>query len=204
MLTNSKHTFFSSLIVLVVFSILLLSACGETATPKPRSLFRIDIPEHNYVSFDTNYPYRFEYADYAKITKVKREGHPYWINIVYPKFKATVYISYNHVENDINRFLNDAHTLAYKHIAKANDIQQRPIMEAKNHVWGLAYYIKGNDVASPLNFYVTDSVEHFLRASLYFDMAPRNDSLEPVIEGIEKDLQHLVKTLKWKAVSLNQ
>jgi hypothetical protein len=44
-------------------------------------------------------------------------------------------------------------------------------------------------------------VEHFLRASLYFNMAPHNDSLEPVIEGIEKDLKHLVKTLEWKEVN---
>jgi gliding motility-associated lipoprotein GldD len=91
--------------------------------------------------------------------------------------------------------------MAYKHISKANDIKQTLILEPEHHVYGLAYYIKGNDVASPLNFYVTDSVEHFLRASLYFNMAPRNDSLEPVIEGIEKDLQHLVKTLQWKDVN---
>lgn len=186
---------------LVLFLVLIsLASCGDTEMPKPRSWFRIDIPAHEYVVFDTNYPYSFEYADYSMISKVEREGHPYWINIYYPKFKARVYISYNHVENDINRFLSDAHTMAFKHISKANDIRQALIIEPENRVYGLVYYIKGNDVASPLNFYVTDSVEHFLRASLYFDMKPSNDSLEPVIEGIEEDLKHLVKTLEWKSI----
>jgi len=183
-----------------IFSLLILSACGDNVTPKPRSLFRIDIPKHDFVQFDDNFPYTFEYADYALIQKLNRKDHPYWINIYYPKFKATIYVSYNHVENNINQFLNDAHTMAFKHISKANDIKQALILEPEHHVYGLAYYIKGNDVASPLNFYVTDSVEHFLRASLYFNMSPRNDSLEPVIEGIEKDLQHLVKSLQWKEV----
>jgi len=201
-LNNRKGFSFFSLtsLVLLFFTVLLISSCGEQPTPKPRSLFRIDIPKHSFIAFDTNYPYSFEYADYAYIEEVKRKEHPYWINIVYPKFKAKVYISYSHVSQNINQFLEDAHTMAYKHISKANDIRQRLIMEPSHHVYGLAYYIKGNDVASPLNFYVTDSIEHFLRASLYFNMSPRNDSLEPVIEGIEKDLQHLVKTLQWKDV----
>ncbi len=175
-----------------------LSSCGDDAMPKPRSWFRIDIPQHGFSKFDTTYPYTFEYADYSIIDEVKRDGYPYWINIYYPQFKARVYVSYSHVDKDINRFLEDAHTLAYKHITKANDIRQALIIEPEHRVYGLVYYIKGNDVASPLNFYVTDSVEHFMRASLYFDMIPSNDSLEPVIKGIEEDLKHMVKTLEWK------
>jgi len=194
----STKRFIPAIFVSIIFSLLLLSACGEPSTPKPRSLFRIDIPAHSFITFDTNYPYTFEYADYATISKVERKRYPYWININYPRFNARVYVSYHHVDHDINQFLEDAHTLAYKHITKANDIRQALILEPEHRVYGLVYYIKGNDVASPLNFYVTDSVEHFLRASLYFDMIPRNDSLEPVIEGIEKDLKHLVKTLEWK------
>ena len=190
-----------SLSVLFLFSALILSSCGDDYTPKPRSWFRIDIPSHKQITFDTNYPYSFEYADYALITEVKRVDHPYWINIEYPDVKARVYVSYSHVDHNIERFLEDAHTLAYKHIAKANDIRQALIIEPENDVYGLVYYIKGNDVASPLNFYVTDSVEHFLRGSLYFDMIPKNDSLEPVIIGIEKDLKHLVKSLKWKELN---
>ena len=189
------------IISVFLFSILILSSCGDDYTPKPRSWFRIDIPQHEYISFDTsNYPYSFDYADYASISEVKREGHPYWININYPKFKGRVYISYNHVDDNIGTYLEDAHTLAFKHIAKANDIRQALIIEPENQVYGLVYYIKGNDVASPLNFYVTDSVEHFLRGSLYFDMLPKNDSLEPIIMGIEKDLKHLVESLQWKSI----
>jgi len=201
---NNPFIFSPGILGALLFGLLFFTSCGDHATPKPRSLFRIDIPEHSFLAFDTNYPYSFEYADYATISEVKREDHPYWLNINYPNFKAQVYISYNHVSQDIDRYLTDAHTMAYKHITKANDIRQALIMEPEHRVFGLAYYIKGNDVASPLNFYVTDSVEHFLRASLYFNMAPRNDSLEPIIEGIEKDLQHLVKTLEWKELPLNQ
>ena len=194
----NKTKLLSYFVLSVFISLIGLSSCGDEAMPKPRGWFRIDIPKHAYVRFDTTYPYSFEYPDYARIEEVKREGHPYWLNIYYPYFDATVYISYNQLDTNIAKLLEDAHTLAYKHISKANDIRQAVIIEPEHRVYGLVYYIKGNDVASPLNFYVTDSVEHFLRASLYFNMAPSNDSLEPVILGIEKDLKHLANTLEWK------
>ena len=103
---------------------LLLSACGDDAIPKPRAYFRIDIPEHEYISFDTNYPYSFEYADYSILSNAQRENHPFWLNIDYPNYKARIYLSYNHIEGNVQQMLEDAHELAFKHIAVANDIQQ--------------------------------------------------------------------------------
>jgi len=179
---------------------LLLSACGDDAIPKPRAYFRIDIPEHEYISFDTNYPYSFEYADYSILSNAQRENHPYWLNIDYPDFKARIYLSYNHIEGNVQQMLEDAHELAYKHIAVANDIQQDLIINPERKVYGMIYQIKGVKVASPINFFVTDSLQHFVRGSLYFSMTPQNDSLKPVIEGIEKDIRHLLKSFQWKEI----
>lgn len=177
---------------------LFLSACGDEVTPKPRAYFRIDIPEHEFVNFDTNYPYAFEYADYAMVSNAQRVDHPYWIYVDYPKFKARIYLTYNSVEGNMRQMLEDAHDLAYKHISVANDIRQELIIREENKVYGLFYRIKGTKVASPLNFYMTDSLSHFVRGSLYFNMMPQNDSLEPIIHGIEKDIQHMIRSFRWK------
>jgi len=186
------------LLVILLFQVLLLASCSDDPTPKPRAYFRIDIPEHSYKALDTNYPYSFKYADYAQIVNANSAGHPNWIFIDYPYFKARIYITYNDIHNDVNRMLNDAHDLAYKHISVANDIKQDLIIIPKNKVYGLIYEIKGARVASPINFFLTDSVKHFLRGSLYFNMEPQNDSLEPVIKAIGVDIQQMIKSFKWK------
>ena len=188
------------LILSVVVMFLLLS-CSEDVTPKPRAYFRIDIPKHDFVNYNINTPYSFDYADYAKVSNSNKEGHPYWLYLDYPKFNARIYLSYNNIEGNVAQMLNDAHNLAFKHIAVANDIQQKLIINPQNKVYGLLYSIKGSKVASPINFYVTDSVSNFVRGALYFNYAPQNDSLAPVIDGIEDDIWRLVESLKWQEVS---
>ncbi len=63
---------------------------------------------------------------------------------------------------------------------------------------GKIYHIRGREAASPLQFFATDSLSHFLRGALYFDARPNNDSLAPVIRFIEKDIRNLLGTLEWE------
>ena len=186
------------LFIVFVVLVLILASCTDETTPKPRAYFRIGIPAHNYIPFDTNYPYSFDYADYSKVLNANNPEHPYWIFIDYPYFKARIYITYNDIHNDVNKMLNDAHELAYKHISVANDIRQDLIIIPEYKVYGLIYEIKGARVASPINFFLTDSVKHFVRGSLYFNMEPQNDSLEPVINAISDDIQNMIKSFRWK------
>ena len=53
------------------------------------------------------------------------------------------------------------------------------------------------EVPSPFQFHITDSVTHFLRGALYFNMSTKNDSLGPAIAFIKSDLVHLLNTLEW-------
>jgi gliding motility-associated lipoprotein GldD len=196
-MTNRKQLTLLTFIV-ITQALLWLTACGDAPVPKPRAYFRIDIPAHQFVDFDTNYPFKFQYADYATIANAEKPGHPFWLYIDYPRFKARVYLTYNSINGNMRQMLEDAHELTYKHISVANDIQQQLIIRPQDSVYGLFYSVKGAKVASPLNFYLTDSVNHFMRASLYFNMMPQNDSLEPVINGIEADLKQLIKSFRWK------
>ena len=189
------------IVVLLVFGGLFFTACGDESTPKPRGYFRIAIPEHQYVKLDSNqYPFTFEYADYSVVNNAQNPDFPYWCYIDYPNFKARIYLTYKKVDGNINQMLVDAHELAYKHISVANDIRQDLIIEPQKKVYGLMYEIKGAKVASPLNFFLTDSINNFVRGSLYFNMKPQNDSIAPVIEGIRKDLVHIINSFEWKDI----
>ncbi len=82
------------------------------------------------------------------------------------------------------------------HITKADAINEQVISNRENKVYGILYDLKGN-TASAVQFYVTDSIKHYLRGSLYFATEPNPDSLAPVIDFFREDIIHLIETLKW-------
>lgn len=189
------------LFISIYFFLLLLSltSCNEDYSPKPRGYFRIDLPEKQYESFDTTYPYTFEYPVYAKVVPDTRStSEPYWINIDFPQFRGQIYISYKPVRGNLNEYLEDARTFVVKHIPKAEAIDDTLIYRPEDRVFGLIYYIRGSQAASPCQFFMTDSSAHFLRGALYFNVEPNNDSLAPVLSFIEEDIRHLVNTFRWK------
>jgi gliding motility-associated lipoprotein GldD len=87
---------------------------------------------------------------------------------------------------------------AMKHITKANSIDEKIINNSNDRVFGLIYNISGSGAASTYQFYLTDSTSHFLRGALYFYFKPNNDSIAPVIDFIKQDINHLIKTFRWK------
>jgi len=193
------------IVVFIIMAMVFSVSCTDTDyTPKPRGYFRIAMPEKKYKIFDTLFPYSFEYPAYATIQPdFNINAEPYWINIEFPAFKGTLHISYKHVYNDsiLNQYFEDARSFANKHIAKADDIEPKAIIDDKHQVYGLIYEIKGTGVASTYQFYVTDSTTNFLRGALYFNILPNNDSLAPVIDYVKADIDHLIQTLHWKKKS---
>ena len=87
-----------------------------------------------------------------------------------------------------------------KHMSRAMGIRDSVIINPEKEVYGLIYFLEGEDVASPLQFYLTDSTDHFMRGSLYFNVRTNNDSLAPVIDFIIDDVRHLIETIEWKTV----
>jgi gliding motility-associated lipoprotein GldD len=194
-----SHHFHMKILIFLSFLLLLVTSCSENYTPKPRGYFRIDLPEKSYRVFDTAFPYIFEYPDYAEIVADSSKlAEPYWINIHYRPFNATLYLSYKIIHGNLDKYLDDAHTLVNKHIPKANAIGQRGFVDPDHRVYGLVYDISGADAASPYQFYLTDSISEFVRGALYFNHIPNNDSLAPVIDFLKGDIAHMISTFRWK------
>lgn len=207
----------------VFFLLILISAvsCNSDYTPRPRGYFAVDFPKHEYRLFnESNYPYSFEYPVYSSVVKDSsffddNPDNPYWINIDFPRFNARIYLSYKTVggrsvykvktdngykdSSAINTFENlreEAYKITYKHTSRASSIEDS-VFRTPNNIEGVFFSIGGN-AATGKQFYATDSVKHFLRGALYFNATPNEDSLNIVYNFIEKDMQQLVNTLKWK------
>jgi gliding motility-associated lipoprotein GldD len=168
--------------------------CVQTSLPKPKGLLSLNYPDPSYQSFRNKAPFGFEYNQTARIKRSARQGH----SLVYPDMKATLYLSYVPVTNNLDSLLTDAYKLPSKHISKAVEIPERLFVNPDHRVYGTLFKVVG-DAASQLQFFLTDSTDHFMVGSLYFYSRPNYDSLLPALDYIEKDDIHLMETLEWKA-----
>jgi gliding motility-associated lipoprotein GldD len=193
-----KRSFFTACYTSIAL-LIMVSGCEGNYTPKPHGYFRFDLPEKHYRVFDTTYPYKFEYPVYGEVTMPQNVGaaEPYWINIVIPKYNATIYVSYKKVTGNLPVLFEDTYQLVYKHTVKADAITDQPFVNTDKHVYGFLYELSGN-TATAVQFYVTDSIRNFIRGSLYFYAEPNKDSLFPLINYFKEDIQHIMETLQWK------
>jgi gliding motility-associated lipoprotein GldD len=185
--------------------LLLLTACGGEAgfTPKPRAFPKVVYPEKAYQQFDKDYcAFTFEYPVYAEIQRDtsffdELPPHPCWFDVYIPNFDSRLHCSYVPIneKKDFEQLKADAFEMTDWHNKRANYIDE-VLIQKPNGVGGMAFIVEG-DVASPFQFFLTDSTEHFMRGSLYFNTEARSDSLGPVYEFIEEDLQHLIETFEW-------
>lgn len=174
-----------------------LMSCSDDYQPKPKGYFRIDLPEKDYVETKTNCSFSTEIPGYAKLVPSpdKREGEC-WLNLFYPRNNATVHLTYKQINDNLAALAEESRRMVFDHQVKANAIDQKLMLDTTDNVYGIMYRI-GGDVASSLQFYVTDSTNHFLRGSLYFNHLPNSDSIAPVLKFISADVEHLIEQLKW-------
>jgi gliding motility-associated lipoprotein GldD len=201
-----------------------LVSCNSGYTPKPKGYFRIDLPkERKYQLFNQpGFPYTFEYPTDAVIIQDStffndRPENDYWINVDFPQYRCKFYLSYNIISgkttykkidkatgqykdsagvNTFDKLVKDAFDLSSKHIYKAS-AKDDSAFRSPNNISGVFFKVGGN-AASPMQFFVTDSVKHFMRGSLYFDASPNADSVKPVASFLFDDMRRLINTLQWR------
>jgi gliding motility-associated lipoprotein GldD len=190
-------------IVTTLFFLILCTFCNSDYTIKRKGYFKIDFPAHQYQTFDKpGFPFSFEYPVYANILQdstffESQPENPFWINIDFPRFSGKIYMSYKEIgKTAFDKLVTDAFNMTYKHSTRATEIKDS-LMRTPSGISGVFFTVGGN-AATANQFFVTDSVKHFLRGALYFDATPNADSLGIVNQFLQQDMRHLINTLKWK------
>lgn len=180
--------------------LLLCVACNHVTTPKPYGYYRIAVPDTAYVPFEQqypSYPYTFALSQNAVVQPRTDKGEPYWINIWYPAFDATVHCSYKPVQHNLRELTEDALEFVYRNASFANAIPEKGYEHPEADVYGVLFDLEGN-TASSCQFFITDSTHHFFRASVYCNCLPNADSLAPVYDYLRQDVVKMVETFEWR------
>jgi len=188
----------------IIFFFLILVSCGKDSIPKPHAFLRLDYPEANFAEESIEgIPFTFEKNILATkvLTKpLKGDTKSYGITIEYPSMAGTIYLTYKDIEKSkeyLMTFLKDAQNFTQEHTIKADEISEQVYSNKLQNVYGMFYEVGGN-AASQSQFYVTDSINHFLTGSLYFYAKPNYDSILPAAYYLQNDIRKIMESVKWK------
>lgn len=188
-----------------IMVIILLVACKQESTPlpKPRAYPRVDFPQKAYTSTELpDCSFAFDIPNYAKIIKDeyffdKKAPDPCWFDLSFPQFNGKLHCSYFPIENraSFDSLVTDAFELVGKHRIKAN-YRDEFVINKDNGVSGILFDLNG-PVASPLQFFLTDSTQHFLRGALYFENQVNPDSMSIIHDFVKDDVNKMIETFNW-------
>ena len=176
---------------------LAVNGCQKHPTPRPYGYYRMDFPAAEYTAFQANEGYRFERSVYAEPRKVVSEGEGQWMNLHYEMLNADIHCSYMPVHGNLRELTDDAMEFVYKHVTQASALPERAYANEEAKVYGVFFTLQGN-TASPFQFFLTDSTGHFFRGAAYCNCRPNADSLQPVLDYLEHDIEHLIESFAWK------
>ena len=178
---------------------------GEVLLPKPRIYPKVDYPIKRIVDFESDkcpftmrLPDYFRYADDVNKNS-NEENFDCWFNLHCDDLNSYIYFSYVPFEgrSEFDELVQDAFEMADKHNVKASYRDEYLLKYPEKDVYGLSFEIDG-PVASPFQFYLTDSTQHFVRASLYFNDVVNRDSIDPIYQYIKSDMIPLIESFEWK------
>lgn len=189
----SLYFLFFNLFICTLFS------CTTKNKIVPKGYFRIDFPEKKYKTHDfKNCNFSTQIPEHLTISINSKNNC--WITLTNNPNNINIHLSYHEVRNNLDSLIQDTYNLVYEgHYRKADGI-----WETSSPNLDFTIYELSGEVATPIQFYVTDKKNHFLRGSMYPSTLEKmikinRDSLKPVINFYKKDIEKIIETIQWNS-----
>lgn len=187
------------------FIIVFCLACwgSDNYTPKPRAYPKIEFPNRDYQAFGNEVcPLIFRYPGYAEVKMQEsffgeKPAHSCWFDLYVPAFDARIHCTYSSIDSrkEFDDLVHDSFTIANKINQRSQYMDEIRVANAAG-VGGLIIEFTG-PAASPLQFFLTDTIHHFFRGALYFNTQARPDSLEPITAFLKEDIAVMINSFEW-------
>ncbi|MEM5539043.1 MULTISPECIES: gliding motility lipoprotein GldD [unclassified Olleya] len=189
-------------LIIFLLTFVLLTSCGNDPIPKPKGYLRLEYPQADYKMYNQDLPFAFDrnmQSDTIIYKPLQDDVKSFGLNIEYKKLKGTIYLTYKAIDGKerLVKYLKNAQNFTQEHTKKADAIEEVVWENPVNKVYGMFYEVGGN-AASQSQFYITDSINHFLTGSLYFYAKPNYDSILPAANYLQKDIKRIMESVQWK------
>lgn len=187
-----KNSLYLALIVLLITA----SSCSENKRPipKPPTYLKLNLPEKKYTTYTDDCGYSFLLPDYVEMKKVP--GSRCNRDFDLGSLNGTLHLSFITIDTTLGAYINYAIDKVDEHKIKATAILDTTFINFENRAYGTFFELQGN-VASPFQFYMTDSSSIFMSGVVYFNTRPNYDSIRPALTYFKKDLYKLLESVQW-------
>lgn len=186
----------------VGFGFLLLqalfnSACSRQEMPKPYAYARLEYPSVPHKTFhSTGNSCWYEYPGCFTIYE-KPSGKPnvHWVDLRWSDYGVTLYTTYSQTDNPttIKQQVGNTVQLLQEKIPTLSTINQRLAFSSDSSLTAYLFEVDG-PCSIPMEFLITDGKQHLFNAVLQFDKVPDRDSLADILDGLNKDMLHLIES----------
>ncbi|MFA5575268.1 MAG: hypothetical protein WC994_09490 [Brumimicrobium sp.] len=176
--------------------IFILIACSEKKpVPKPPTYLQFEFPERTYEVYQDECDFSFNKPSYFNVKK-SAQGLCNR-DIEFKGLNGTLLFSRFDMDTSLAVYVDYALDKIGEHKVKATAIYDSVVIRDDADVYGTFFQLQGN-VASPFQFYLTDSTKRFASGVVYFNTRPNYDSIRPVLNFVKTDLIELMNTFEWE------
>ncbi|MDP4277617.1 MAG: hypothetical protein Q8914_08285 [Bacteroidota bacterium] len=172
--------------------------------PKPYAYPRLTYPSKGFQTFHApDKTYQFEYpATFVPTLDKSSLPKGRWVDFRFERYGITLFTSYLQTANktSLNEQIDRHEALLQKKIPPYSTIQKIGINQPDKSLSVYLYEISGNS-ATPFEFLITDNHNRLFSGNVLFDEVPDRDSLADVLNGLSKDMLHLMKTFRFRKPS---
>lgn len=185
--------------ICVIF--IVLFGCENYFLPKQSAYLRLDYPKPEYKLIDDkDFPFFFEAnTRLSEISDIDINLRSIDFIINYNQLNAQINFQYKSVNSSekLNAYILDLKRTIETHSMMANSVKIKDYSLKEKNIFGRIFDLSGN-VASPYQFYLTDSINNIISGLVYFNIKPNYDSILPAINYIKNDIIHLIESFDWK------
>lgn len=179
--------------IFVFVFILIFCSCSQPSMPKPIGFLSLEYPKAQYKQLKSECGFHFQINRFSSVQFTEECN----LEIHYPQMNATLFLTYLPVKDNLGRLYDDVQKKLDEQSIGSTRVQQSAFEDVDRNVLGSLFTIEA-DVASNLQFFVTDTHKNFVSGSVYIKTKPNYDSLLPALEYLKKDVRRLVQTFQWK------
>lgn len=185
--------------ILFLFSLFLFHfSCDETNyLPREKGFLRLEFEKPTYDTFSSeasklNFIFNNAYSSFEIVSDEK-------IVLKYKDIKIDLVLSDVELENlsSFEESIRNFYVFLEPHRKKSNQISIKEFTSVDNKRFAKVFEMRG-PVVSPLQFYVTDSINHFLFGSMNVMVKSDYDSIYPSIMYVKNDIFSIIESVNWE------
>lgn len=196
-----------SLSIYLSLFLLFIVSCNDDESDGAKTLrgqnstfLKIEFPDHNYHLEEGAAPFKFKISDISTLKTPVNCNEYYCEQEIYlgREIDGNINLFYKKVDHpdSLARLINFSNEEVDFHKMKASKIEYDQIIDKNSKVYGTLFELKG-DVATNFQFYLTDSIQNFVRGEVVLNCVPNYDSLQHVLGYIKVDLEEMINSFEW-------